>query len=253
MTSTQAYCAILDWDTEFFGFRIARVNGDTLTPASIQVLDDFCFQNQVRCLYFLSTIQEPATTYLAEKSGFKWVDIRLTFEKLINRNDHVKTDKQSSNSFTIRPAGSTDISALEDISRNSYIDSRFYFDHNFPRARAEALYQTWIKVSCEGWAQAVWVAEKDHILVGYITCHIDREHKTGNIGLVGVSTQAQGHGVGKALVFNAVNWFHAQGMDKVTVVTQGRNIPAQRLYQRCGFITQNIQFWYHKWYPPEVK
>jgi dTDP-4-amino-4,6-dideoxy-D-galactose acyltransferase len=250
---SQACCTILDWDTQFFGFRIARVNGDTLTPESIQGLDKFCLQNQVRCLYFLSTIQEPTTTFLAEKHDFKWVDIRLTFEKMISGSSHLRTDDVSNKLFSIRLARKTDIAALVEISRNSYIDSRFYFDTNFPRPRAEALYQTWIQVSCEGWAQAVLVAEKDQIPVGYITCHIDQEKMVGNIGLVGVNSQVQGHGVGKTLVFNALDWFYTQGMDKVTVVTQGRNLPAQRLYQRCGFITQNIQLWYHKWYPPSEK
>jgi dTDP-4-amino-4,6-dideoxy-D-galactose acyltransferase len=251
--ASQAYCAILDWDTQFFGFRIARVNGHTLTPEIIQDLDGFCLQNQVQCLYFLSTIHEPTTTFLAEKNGFKWVDIRLTFEKMISGNSDLRTDDVSNKSFTIRLARKKDIAALVEISRNSYIDSRFYFDTNFPRPRAEALYQTWIKVSCEGWAQAVLVAELDQIPIGYITCHIDQEQKTGNIGLVGVSSQTQGHGIGKTLVFSALDWFSAQRMEKVSVVTQGRNLPAQRLYQRCGFITQKVHLWYHKWYPPSEK
>jgi hypothetical protein len=33
----------------------------------------------------------------------------------------------------------------------------------------------------------------------------------------------------------------------VTVVTQGRNLPAQRLYQSRGFRTQRLQVWHHLW------
>jgi RimJ/RimL family protein N-acetyltransferase len=247
--SLPTLCEILDWDTNFFGFRIARVHGNTLAPESIQGLDVFCRQKQVRCLYFLSTLDDPATTRLAEANHFQLVDIRLTFEKTISGSSPLKIDDNSNKIDSIRLARTDDVAHLVKISQNSYIDSRFYFDTNFPRERAEALYQTWIKVSCEGWAQAVLVAELDQIPVGYVTCHIDQEQKSGNIGLVGVSSQAQGHGIGKTLVFSALDWFSTQGMEKVTVVTQGRNLPAQRLYQRCGFITQKIQLWYHKWYP----
>ena len=40
-----------------------------------------------------------------------------------------------------------------------------------------------------------------------------------------------------------------QGAQAVTVVTQGRNRAAQRLYQQCGFLSRDLQLWYHKWYP----
>jgi ribosomal protein S18 acetylase RimI-like enzyme len=33
----------------------------------------------------------------------------------------------------------------------------------------------------------------------------------------------------------------------VSVVTQGRNVAAQRLYQRAGFVTASTQLWYHRW------
>jgi len=35
------------------------------------------------------------------------------------------------------------------------------------------------------------------------------------------------------------------------VVTQGRNLAAQRLYQRNGFVTASLQLWYHRWFPRE--
>jgi hypothetical protein len=35
----------------------------------------------------------------------------------------------------------------------------------------------------------------------------------------------------------------------MTVVTQGRNRGAQRLYQQCGFLSRDLQLWHHKWYP----
>jgi GNAT superfamily N-acetyltransferase len=91
------------------------------------------------------------------------------------------------------------------------------------------------------------VAELDGVPVGYISCHLN-ESRACRIGLVGVSAQARGQDVGKTLVFSALDWFLTQGAQEVLVVTQGRNYAAQRLYQCCGFLTQTVQLWYHKWY-----
>ena len=34
---------------------------------------------------------------------------------------------------------------------------------------------------------------------------------------------------------------------KSSLVTQGRNLYAQRLYQKAGFFTKGTELWYHKW------
>jgi dTDP-4-amino-4,6-dideoxy-D-galactose acyltransferase len=65
--------------------------------------------------------------------------------------------------------------------------------------------------------------------------------------LVGVSEKARGRGLGRELLINAIRWFSAEGVEVVTVVTQGRNVGAQRLYQRCGFTTRSAELWFHRW------
>jgi len=70
----------------------------------------------------------------------------------------------------------------------------------------------------------------------------------GRIGLVGAGAEARGRGVARALVLAALSWFRSRGSERVQVTTQGRNIAAQRLYQRCGFLTHSVSLYYHKWY-----
>ena len=237
-----APCEILEWDTTFFGFCVARVQ-DTLTQESVQQIDTWCQQSGVRCLYFLSRADDANTSRLAHDNDFRPVDIRLTFE-------HKNLDKKASETHAavVRPAHSDDVPTLQSIVRDSYHDTRFYFDTNFPRQLCDSLYETWIQASCEGYADVVLVAELDGAIAGYISCHLNEASRSGDIGLVGVSSQARGRGIGQTLVFSALEWFCAQGMQKALVVTQGRNIAAQRLYQRCGFLTQSVQLWHHKWY-----
>jgi dTDP-4-amino-4,6-dideoxy-D-galactose acyltransferase len=140
-----------------------------------------------------------------------------------------------------------DLEALKVIARQSHSDSRFYFDGGFPKERCEALFESWIERSCRGWAQAVFVAELEGAAAGYCTCHIEGD--VGSIGLVALSAHAQGRSLGRHLVAAAVSYARQQGISELKVVTQGRNIRAQQLYQRCGFVTDSVMLWYHKWFP----
>ncbi len=82
---------------------------------------------------------------------------------------------------------------------------------------------------------------------GYVTGKIAGQG-VGQIGLLAVGERARGRGLGQALLGSAGRWFLAQGVEEVRVVTQGRNLVAQRLYQRVGFRTASLQLWYHKWF-----
>jgi dTDP-4-amino-4,6-dideoxy-D-galactose acyltransferase len=152
----------------------------------------------------------------------------------------------------VRPATSADVPALRRIARESHRDSRFYFDPRFPRPLCDLLYERWIQASCEGYADAVLVTGTEGSPMGYVTCHLDHASAgpAGRIGLLGVDAAARGGGLGGQLVRGAMNWFASRGAAAVSVVTQGRNIGAQRLYQRCGFVTRDLHLYFHKWYTP---
>ena len=73
------------------------------------------------------------------------------------------------------------------------------------------------------------------------------DNNTGKIGLTGVDKNFRNKGVGTALIGAALHWFKINGAKRATVVTQGNNIPAMRLYSKCGFLTCDTMLWYHRW------
>jgi dTDP-4-amino-4,6-dideoxy-D-galactose acyltransferase len=242
-------CELLPWDTEFFGFRIARVCGDTLKNEQVVKIDEWSRSNGVRCLYFLSQAYDSVTIQIAERHGFGLVDIRVTFEhRMMDSHDSICSDLPAG--ICIRPAQPDDLSGLQVMARTGHRETRFFSDSHFPRQRAEDLYSTWITLEVQGRAEKVLIsASAANQPLGYISCHLDPIRQEGQIGLVGVSPEIRGRGIGKNLVQAAIGWFKTQGAQKVTVVTQGNNQAAQRLYQQCGFLSRDLQLWYHKWYP----
>src|SRR5437879_1676234 len=77
--TSSADCRLLDWDTNFWGFRVATVIGERLAPERVERIDRWCSEQEVRCLYFLADPADPYTAEVANGAGFQPVDVRSTF------------------------------------------------------------------------------------------------------------------------------------------------------------------------------
>jgi dTDP-4-amino-4,6-dideoxy-D-galactose acyltransferase len=238
-----APCRLLDWDSQFFGRRIARVTAHRLTAELVDDILMWSKTHRIECLYCLADADDPATVRLAEDNGFRHVDVRVT---LGARLDGAAASPEAPPETGTRLFAHADLPALRALARTSHQHSRFYWDPEFPTSRCDDLYETWIDKSCHGYADTVIVADAAGVAVGYVSCHLTAA-ETGQIGLFAVGAAHHGRGAGRALLAAALRWFAARGVRRVTVVTQGRNVAAQRLYQRGGFVTDAVQVWYHKW------
>jgi dTDP-4-amino-4,6-dideoxy-D-galactose acyltransferase len=235
-------CEYLEWDSQFFGRRIARVGACSLAKERLAEIEAWCSLRRIDCLYFLANSADKGTAELAQENMFRLVDIRVTFELQVE-----KSHRSDSSNLGIRSAVENDIPALRTLARVGHRDSRFYYDGHFPQHLCNKMYETWIEKSCRGWARNVFVAEEGGLIEGYLTCLLESSDQ-GQIGLVGVAEKAQGKGVGSQLLSRGVRWFAQQGIENISVVTQGRNVRAQRLYQKSGFVTRSVELWFHRWF-----
>jgi dTDP-4-amino-4,6-dideoxy-D-galactose acyltransferase len=216
---------LLSWDSEFWGVRIGRVEGDDLDAKRV---DAWARENGVACLYYLA-----GDVAGAEDAGFRLVDVRVELARQAAGGDV----------GAVRPAGPGDEPVLRRIAREAHSGTRFFADPHFPDERCRDLYETWIARSLEGWADAVLVAEAGAGPAGYVA--VDG---TGALTLVAVDPSSRGQGLGQELVRGGVAWCRERGLETVTVATQARNIEALRTYERCGFVTTAVRPWFHKWY-----
>jgi ribosomal protein S18 acetylase RimI-like enzyme len=235
---------MLEWDSAFFGFRIAQVVGNTLSDAKARDVIQWSETQALRCLYFLADAKSERTARIAQELGFFLVDVRMEL-----RLDDPFPKACAGSDLDLRPARASDLPALQAVAREAHQDSRFFFDTRFPKARAEELFATWIAKDYAGRAEKVLVVEgRGTGPVGYITCNLINGSGTGRIGLVGVASEFRGKGLGRALLLGALEWFGSIGARRVLVVTQARNVAAQRLYQTAGFLTDSVRVWYHRWF-----
>jgi dTDP-4-amino-4,6-dideoxy-D-galactose acyltransferase len=237
-------CRRLAWDSEFFGFAVAMVEGGRLAEDRATAILDWCRRERIRCAYFLADVDDPLTLRLAQRHGFELQDVRVTSELDLTAWKALDLPPAG---ISVRPGRIDDIPALRRIAATAYGDSRFYFDRRFDRVKCDLLYTGWIESFCRQGPENVRVVERGGRLEGYLCCE-PAGPAAGRIGLTAVDAPSRGRGVGRHLLADAVRWFRERGIERLTVVTQARNVVAERLYQRCGFLTKAVQLWYHRWF-----
>lgn len=234
-------CEMMPWDTEFFGFRIAGVRGNVLNEQSARNADAWCREHQVRCLYCNLRGGDFDGVKVAESNHYELVDAKTTLERRIESH-------AGRNNPTIRTAIEHDADALESIATASHRGGRFDRDIRFGKGKAAEMFRVWIRNALSDANDHVIVAEMDRRVVGYSICRMRESEAT--ISLLAVDDSARKRGLGAALVEQSLAVFASNDRTLATVVTQIGNIPAQRLYQRCGFATRSTTLVYHKWFDP---
>jgi dTDP-4-amino-4,6-dideoxy-D-galactose acyltransferase len=228
---------LLDWDSGHFGCRIARLRepGD---PERIRAAIDHADRSGIRCLTALIDAGRTEAVSSAEDAGFHCYDVRVELER--------EVESAEEGSAGLRHASAADLRHLEPLARVSFSDSRFYADPNFPDDLVDELYVAWLRRGFED-DDRVLLTTAD--LAGFIVCHLDRQESLGAIELIAVAGESAGLGHGGRLVRAAEASFAGVGLARARVVTQGRNVPAQRLYQRHGYRSDAVGFWMHRWAP----
>jgi dTDP-4-amino-4,6-dideoxy-D-galactose acyltransferase len=224
---------LLEWDTRHFGFKIARLP-EPRDAGQIREGIAAAEQAGVRCLVTLIGLAQADVIVAAEDAGFRSYDVRLEL-------DRAPRDGAAAEPIV---ATNADVSRFETIARASFSDSRFYADPNFADERAAEMYALWVRRGMDDDDRLVLTTQDRG---GFIVCHCDSDRRIGTIELIAVDEQTRGRGVGSQLLEKAESAFSKAGMTRTRVVTQARNISAQRFYQRWGYRTASVSLWLHRW------
>ena len=237
----------LDWDTRVLEMPAGRLELVTAAAASsatlIALIDaavDAARAAGIRHLSARVDAADDAAIHALEACGFLNVDALLTFGARLA--DLAGAATPPGIRIRIRTASTTDSAAVSEIAETAFRHGRFHSDPSIAPTRAATVYRTWAAACCEGSAaDVVLLAEADDQLAGFVACrmqddtavHLDRA--TGTIPLIATSDRFRGQGVGATLVVAAGAWFAGRNAGAVEIGTQLRNVPAARLYERCGF------------------
>lgn len=213
--------SVLEFDTEWFGKRIGRRDGDP------EETDIWARSEGLDCVFTLLRLNQMSDFHWAVRNGFRLVDVRVEF---IARPSLVIPD--------VRVAEPSDRDAIADIARRSFKRTRFHNDRRFDQERVNEMYANWALTS----HGRTYVTEDESGLSGFVVVG------ETNLELIAVDPAHRGKGHGDALAKAAIGHALMGGRGLLNVVTQGGNHAAQRTFQGVGFTLIDTSLWLHKWY-----
>lgn len=228
----------LDWDSRHFGLEIAQLDQPPDTEAELALVMHEARESGIACVYCLVAADDFEQAWRLESAGFVARDLRLEFGRPVDT-------PRAKGVAELRRCTDADVDALARMSATGFRGTRFAADPGFPRAAVARLYDLWLRNSVAGYAEAVLVSGPSGAPQGFVTLHSSAE--VARIGLIAVDPAARGGGVGQRLVAGAISWAADRRCRALRVVTQGSNTAAQRLYQRCGFLSATAHTWFHAW------
>jgi len=227
----------LEWDSAFFGMRIGRVRGGAVLGELTQALAE-ADERGIRCLYLLAPAADLGLLDAAQEHGFRVRDVRVELARAVAGHGAAMWPG-------LRTGRPQDLERLEPLARSAFRGTRFFGDPGFPRERSAQLYVEWLRRGLSGAGERVTLVGGD--LSGFVVCEIDTTAREGRISLIAVAAEVSGQGLGGTLMEGAGHVFRERGLARASVITQGHNVAALRLYERLGYRTENVSLWLHRW------
>ncbi|GAB3852554.1 hypothetical protein GCM10028822_20410 [Hymenobacter terrigena] len=235
-----AVVQLLDWDSRFFGFGVARILCETPTADEVRTALAMCRAAGTRLVYWHVPYHDLAAHQLAEQHNAWLADRKVTFAMVLGAVEAAPLDADIVPITVLTPQ-------LESLAWQSGEYSRFALDKRLPADAFRKLYSQWLRNSLNGnIARAVFTltntAGKE---LGLLT--LGEKNGRADIGLLAVDEQARGQRVGKRLVAEARRWAIGAGYTELQVVTQRANVVACDFYESCGFAIGHEEHLYHLW------
>lgn len=247
MTDKRCQLKRLEWDSHFIGKEVWQLDcQNSIGVSELQTaLTDM--QSQEADLVYVVLEDVPEGGAVADlqnlilKAGAVLADEKLTYRRAVSEDPAPAIWGQVSRCQLDAPT-----SQLYGLAIQSGIYSRFNTDERFGKANFEQMYRIWMEKSLNGqMAEGVYVVEKEGNIAGFVT--LAEKWGTANIGIIAVDEAYRGQGIGRTLVQYGLHWAVQHGLVEATVVTQGVNTPACKLYEQAGYTVQRRDLIYHWW------
>ncbi|PKD16735.1 hypothetical protein APR41_07975 [Salegentibacter salinarum] len=229
---------ILKWDSDFFGFKVAKIEEQVFKNKTTDPEDFFWHlkQENVHLIYCYSS--KPIDVLKFNKHySFDHIVTRIPLIMKLNRKFDFHPKISFYNEDNVNES-------LKELAVLAGLKGRFGKDKKIPKSSCEGVFKSWIENSLLN-KEPVLIYKIDNEIVGMITFKIEGESGFG--GLLAVYPEFEGKGISFALLRAMMYVLQERGCNFFYSGTQQLNTKALKVFERFGLIPQEPQFVYHLW------
>ena len=232
-------CEELDWDSNFFGFKVAKIEGVKIDESELDKSLKLFKKKKFTLVYASFREKINSSSIFLNDYEIKLVDKKVTYLKDVDRGSLYE---QGIFNYDLK----NPTQQMLKLALESGVYSRFNYDKKIGKSKFEELYKLWMINSVNGSiAKKIIVFKEESNILGMVT--LTEKGDRADIGIIAVDNDSRGKGIGKALMKAAEKWAHHNNYSNIQVVTQGFNKPACKFYKKIGFSEEKVEFFYHFW------
>ena len=239
---------LCEHETARFGVRCARA--DDVTLADVAAIFRLTQEARINLLMLRCSARELGVVHYVERAGFRLMDTILYAGFDLSREP--KPTELPGVQFRHATANDTvrvgDVAAL--AFRNYF--SHYHADPRLSNLDADGVYREWAERSCVDTcvANRVILAEDGGELLGFGAIRLSVSGEADGT-LFAVAPPAQGRGIFRSLLWQALAYSREMGLERFTYSTQVQNLAALRTISGMDFKLEGAAYTFHGWFPSD--
>ncbi len=231
----------LQWDTDYFGIKSAKVSLNGIIDLKSQAeIKSFCDDYNFITIANIGNLKEN-NYWLGSKTAAFLTDLNVQFIKTVDNNSISKQGCSDTVVINKLPYNQQ----IVNIAHQTFKYSRFFNDPHLPSRQSKSIYLHWTKCAFGQPDKYFVIYQKKDEVAGYILFSLLDGHAV--IELIAIDKKYQGKKMGAALIDSLALYILNKGLNKIKVGTQIDNIRATQFYISNGFRYLSCSSIYHLW------
>lgn len=246
--NNSAFCEIIPWDSDLFGFNIAEIinpyyHDNQEFDVFMGRINSWCLEENIKMLGVRLNQSSVGEIHSFQNNGFNFIE--LNFKPYITLD--IFPDYNLNRDYRFVEASAIDLELISMAAGEIYSHGRYHQDPNIDNNIANQRYSNWVKNVSNFTNQKLYkcINAENDITAFFL---INDDKGSCFLSLVGMLPNFQGKGLSFVIWKEMLMFFKSLGFSSVATSISSHNLAVMNLYVKLGFRFPEPLVTLHKWY-----